>query len=461
MESVKFVGRVGGLAVALGIGAAMAGGSGVAWAGPTGSEGDTSQEGASAAEGESDSAGQHKGGAESGSTGLKGPLSRIGEQVRKTLESSANSVIKRANRASEGVFDNRSAADDAMDEGERTIQIRIRRTPPPTATPATEVPVTDSEAGLPEAVRSSIATAVDAKPARGNDTNVDLNKGRSEPVSVLRGWTSTKRADTARLERGERRHDRGDPRRRFFAHGVGARLKTVAESAANMVPATAVLETAAPAAELRESAPPNAMSRLLAVVGLVPLAGTGPAGPVQSPAMWALLAFARREIGTRTSTEQSVLSVADTSRAAALIVDPNKLAPQPAAPEVGDTTPLGSVTGPALTGQWYIGGTDLGIMWDDGAGHVLTLFGDTFDDQAMTTGWRFNTLLRTVDNDLSDGLQFDEAVISPGGVYADNTWWSPTSPGQRVGADPGDPGSRLPRTVRVDDDDHPHRGRRG
>ena len=158
--------------------------------------------------------------------------------------------------------------------------------------------------------------------------------------------------------------------------------------------------------------------------------------------MWALLAFARREIGTRASTEQSVLSVADTSRVAALIVDPNELAPQPDAPEVGATTPLGSVTGPALTGQWYIGGTDLGIMWDDGAGHVLTLFGDTFDDQAMTTGWRFNTLLRTVDNDLSDGLQFDEAVISPGGVYADNTWWSPTSSGQRVGAgqvirDPG------------------------
>ena len=100
------------------------------------------------------------------------------------------------------------------------------------------------------------------------------------------------------------------------------------------------------------------------------------------------------------------------------------------------------MTGPAITGQWYMGGTDLGIMWDDGAGHILTIFGDTFDDQAMTTGWRYNTLLRTVDNDLSDGLQFDEAVISPGGVYADNTWWSPTSPGQRVGAtqvirDPG------------------------
>ncbi len=175
MESVKFVGRVGGLAVALGIGAAMAGGSGVAWAGPTGSEGNTSQEGASGAEGGSDLGRQQKGGAESGSTGLKGPLSRIGEQVRKTLESSANSVIKRANRASEGVFDNRAAADNTIDENEREVQIRIRRTPPPTVTPAAEAPATDTEAGLLEAVRSSIGHVVDVRPARGNGTNVDFN----------------------------------------------------------------------------------------------------------------------------------------------------------------------------------------------------------------------------------------------------------------------------------------------
>ncbi len=237
MESGTFVGRVGGLAVALGIGAAMAAGNGVAWAGPTGSEGDTSQGGASAAGGEPDSAGQQQGGAESGSTGLTGPLSRIGERVRKTLEDSANSLIKRANRASDGAFDNRSGADTAMDEGERTIQIRIRRTPPSTDTPVAEVPASDTQAGLLGAVRSSIATAPDAKPARGNDTNVDLNKGRSEPVSTLRGWTSTKRADTlgANVE---------DAAMTAVTRGVdslpsvvGARLTTVTESAVNVVPA--------------------------------------------------------------------------------------------------------------------------------------------------------------------------------------------------------------------------------
>ena len=58
---------------------------------------------------------------------------------------------------------------------------------------------------------------------------------------------------------------------------VSATVKTVAESAVNMVPATAILEKVAPTPELRESAPPTAMSRLLAVVGLAPLVGTGPA----------------------------------------------------------------------------------------------------------------------------------------------------------------------------------------
>jgi Domain of unknown function (DUF4185) len=304
------------------------------------------------------------------------------------------------------------------------------------------VPAADTEAGLLGAVRSSIATAADSKPAHGNDTNVHLNTGRSEPVSVLRGWTSTKRADTPGANVGDAAI--AEVTRGFDSVPavVGARLTTVTKYAVNFIPAAAVLKKAAPAAELPKPVPPNAMSRLLAVVGLVPSAGTGPADPAQSPAMWALLAFARREIGHP--------HVHGTVRAVGTRGFPGRGVDRGSghagattpAPAVGDTEPLGSVTGPALTGQWYIGGTDLGIMWDDGAGHILTIFGDTFDDQAMTTGWRNNTLLRTVDTDLSDGLQFGEAVMSPRGVYADNTWWSPTSGGQRVGAtqvirDPG------------------------
>src|SRR5690349_12335199 len=31
-------------------------------------------------------------------------------------------------------------------------------------------------------------------------------------------------------------------------------------------------------------------------------------------------------------------------------------------------------------GRWNVKATDLGIMWDDNAGRVLTAFGDTFGD---------------------------------------------------------------------------------
>lgn len=68
---------------------------------------------------------------------------------------------------------------------------------------------------------------------------------------------------------------------------------------------------------------------------------------------------------------------------------------------------------------WDIGATDLGIIWDDGAGHVLTAFGDTFSDPgadgAGVGNWRSNVLLRSSDRDLSDGMAFDWALTGPDG----------------------------------------------
>lgn len=55
--------------------------------------------------------------------------------------------------------------------------------------------------------------------------------------------------------------------------------------------------------------------------------------------------------------------------------------------------PIGWVTGERSTNRtdlhWGVGGTDLGIMWDDLAGHVLTVWGDTFNprkDEATGAG---------------------------------------------------------------------------
>jgi hypothetical protein len=74
---------------------------------------------------------------------------------------------------------------------------------------------------------------------------------------------------------------------------------------------------------------------------------------------------------------------------------------------------VGQVTGPGITdlpGGFNIGGTDLGITWDNmqsGDTHfVNTAFGDTFKYSNMTGDWRNNVLLLSTDTDLTDGLQF-------------------------------------------------------
>ena len=86
-------------------------------------------------------------------------------------------------------------------------------------------------------------------------------------------------------------------------------------------------------------------------------------------------------------------------------------------------------TGPNTnTGHWFIAGTDLGIMWDSGYTDpqtaqpvIYTLFGDTYSEPGMSGDWRNNVLLRSSDTDLSDGLQFSDALIHAGA--------SPTNPG--------------------------------
>ena len=191
------------------------------------------------------------------------------------------------------------------------------------------------------------------------------------------------------------------------------------------------------------SAPP-VISALLAAIGLSPLAaGTSPVAPAPSPALAAMLAWARREFDR--SVNPSGTSGVSANNAAAVVaegnvqptaavnpsaaVDADTLTPKPAAPQVGQTTSVGWVTG-ANTASWIVGGTDLGIMWDNGVGKILTIFGDTFNDIAMSAGWRNNVLFLTGDTNLSDGLQFDEGVVTPGGTgpgtnYGANTWWGP------------------------------------
>lgn len=110
---------------------------------------------------------------------------------------------------------------------------------------------------------------------------------------------------------------------------------------------------------------------------------------------------------------------------------PTRLAADDAAAVTGPPTPatvVEKLTGPDAPnntwGRWDIKATDLGIMWDDGRGRVLTAFGDTFGNAWTGPGggsgpngnWRSNVLTRSSDRDLSDGMLFESAPQSPQGI---------------------------------------------
>ena len=69
--------------------------------------------------------------------------------------------------------------------------------------------------------------------------------------------------------------------------------------------------------------------------------------------------------------------------------------------------------------------TDLGILWDNGSGEILTAFGDSYGSgwtgpgggvgDPATIDWRCNLLLRSKDRNLADGMTLDSAAEdSPG-----------------------------------------------
>ncbi|KAA0017370.1 DUF4185 domain-containing protein [Antrihabitans cavernicola] len=88
----------------------------------------------------------------------------------------------------------------------------------------------------------------------------------------------------------------------------------------------------------------------------------------------------------------------------------------------GRTQAVSFFTGPSspnnTVGRFNVLGTDLGVMWDNGHGQVLTAFGDTvglgldtFSANGIVGDWRSNVLFRSSDHVLSDGMGIDSAPL--------------------------------------------------
>nr|WP_241665729.1 DUF4185 domain-containing protein [Prescottella subtropica] len=165
----------------------------------------------------------------------------------------------------------------------------------------------------------------------------------------------------------------------------------------------------------------------------------------------------------------------------------------------GKTKAIEMVTGPGSPNKtierFSVSGTDLGIMWDNGAGQVLMAFGDTVGDcDEPGDQWRSNVLFRSSDRNLADGMRLDNSplatppppnfsrqviqgllgqnpgsfpeftVIPTGGVAVDGkqyvrwmsvrSWdtpgeWTTNYSGLAESSDNGDTWKTLPQTVRL------------
>ncbi|MUL83760.1 MULTISPECIES: DUF4185 domain-containing protein [unclassified Mycolicibacterium] len=406
MDSTKYIGRVGALAVALGIGTALTSGTGIAWADETGSSPGKSSTSSNDKSGEtsgSKAAKPSKGSAGSSpnvtkpdtstAPSRKGPLSKLTDRVRKDVESGLD-----------GVGDALKRTQSRLDETRTQLSgtaARPTRNRPSTSTGKREL----SKSTRPTQSSPDAAATV---------PNLD----RADPDSTQRPGTVVVKIKEATEDIAQR--------------GRGAMQEISA------VPAATV--TAPESTTPKISAPP-AVSALLSAAGLAPFgAGTSPVAPAQSPALWAMMAWTRREfartinpLSARVSSANDAAStVAENEIQPMAAVSPNvavrtdDLTPKPQVPSslASFTDKLGWVTGPGVTDHWFVAGTDLGIMWNSGYTDpvtgkpiIYTLFGDTYSGPGMTGDWRNNVLFRTIDTDLSNGLQFSDAVINAGAQF--------------------------------------------
>ncbi|BBX91936.1 DUF4185 domain-containing protein [Mycolicibacterium boenickei] len=431
MESTKYIGRVGALAVALGIGTALTSGTGIAWA--EGGSGDPGKSTVGSSDGSTSSPGQKK-------TPSKpsGALSKIGERIRKDVESGLNDV-------GDALKQTQSRLDSAR------TPIRTRTPKPRSKIQGTLTNATDTgnkaDGGQKNETARIVPEAVTTAP--------DRQRATSPNTVVVRLKEATANID-------QRSRDATAPLR----SGITAiNVPTIANESA-IVPAP--VESTPEPSVAKISAPP-VVSALLSVAGLSPFgAGSSPVAPAQSPALWAMMAWTRREfersinpLGSRVVSAKDAASVVAEDEIQPMAATPNAavqtddLTPKPQVPaSLADyTEKLGWVTGVGYTDHWYVAGTDLGIMWNSGYTDpvtgkpiIYTLFGDTYSEPGMAGDWRNNVLFRTSDTDLSNGLQFSDALIHAGagpGVPGTPTWYG--TGGDRAGAaqiiyDPGQDG---------------------
>ena len=414
MGAASFVGRVGGLAVALGVGTAIATGYGVASADTTDSSPPPSTDSSTTEPSTTD-------------TGPVDPTA-----TPDISESETTTETKTATTVTEGVV---SAQTNTGTSG---------------TTESTETP--DEPEAAPEEEPTDPTDTAEPEPTETEEPTAEPVAPPEEPTAVDTAKPNDNAAPTTAAEPNSTTSARtvtSDPASALQESANAAVFADARALAAagpiNVSPMMAAQTTAATTPAPAPAAAPDLLTAAINVVSSVvnwvlnPLAGMAPTTPAQPPLIWGLLAFARREFenffnalsgravnDTDLTAQQTTTSLA--LAAAAVTTDPPGT-PFPSAQVSPSTQFVGWVTGQYADtiGRYSVWGTDIGTMWDNGIPddpttpinehQILIALGDTFSAAGMAGVWRPNTIFRSADIALANGMDILNGEWKNGNMF--------------------------------------------
>ncbi|HET6733009.1 DUF4185 domain-containing protein [Mycobacterium sp.] len=421
MGAASYVGRVGGLAVALGVGTAIATGHGVASAETTDSPSPPPTNSSST---------------DLSSTSTTSVDSTTTPENTEPEESEATTTeTTTSTTVAGGVVSAQTNTGTSGTLPEEPTEPTETEEPSATEEPTeTEEPAEPTEAEEPTA---------DPDPATSNNNSNTASSTAPDPTSATSARTVQSLPDPAStLQEPHNVAVFADARTLAAAGPVNVSPMMAAQAAQTTSPTPAVAPAAAAPQDLLTAAV-NVVSSVVNWV-LNPLAGAAPTTPAQPPLIWGLLAFARREFenffnalsGRSTNTTNLAASQTTTSLALAAAAVDDPYLPFPNAQVSPSTQFVGWVTGPYVysnpllantVGRYSVWGTDVGTMWDNGIPddpttlinehQILIALGDTFSGDNMTGAWRSNTIFRSSDINLANGMEIPNGQWFNGNMF--------------------------------------------
>lgn len=405
---MRGAGRVGTLAMVMGIGVASATGIASADTGAGSDAGSTAQSAASSS---------------TGAQGNGSPAGGKGDEKKTEKKKSGKVTPKKpaGQKATAAAQESTTGDDPAVSPA-----VDAAQAPPEPATPA-EAETTPHTQSPP---KSPAAAETQAPATRTAHTRT----AKSPKVSVTKAAPQV----AAKVKPAAIAQAQADPEPAAAVQGSVAPAAAKASLVATVAPTQATAAAVTQTRTTTPSAPPlvaavkavgaavqKALTPIMAVFGLTPRAADAPAPSGGVAAAVAMLGWATRKETARQTTVVSTDVVATAQALAAVTSVPatNWVAWLTGSNSINDTMD-----------RFGIYGTDLGIMWDNGVTgddpstpiveqhQILIAFGDTFTNAAMTTGWRNNVLLRTADNVLSNGISIPNGIVDrpgiPDGAYS-------------------------------------------